>query len=115
MPQRSQLTLFKKILLVLCIVIPPLGALGIHDFIVGDEKHGKDHLAMVLLVFFAPFLIMMVMVCDSGCSQPYSILISLLAYLGMALVLFPIISYLWAILECFQILLGRKNDGSVLK
>ncbi len=104
MAQSSQLTTPKKILIVLCAIIPFLGAFGIHDFIVGNGRKGMEHVAMVILGFFAAPLIMTIMMCDSGCSESDGAIATIFAYLGMAFAFFPIFSYIWAIVECIQII-----------
>lgn len=107
MAQASRLTTIKKILIVLCAIIPPLGAFGIHDFIVGNGKQGMKHIVMMVLGLFATPLIMTIMMCDSGCSESEGAIINLLACLGMVFLFFPMISYILAIVECIQILIKK--------
>ena len=94
-----------KIISTLCIIIFPLGMLGVHDFVMGRKKYGYTHLAMVLLPVCLLLLMMLNVKCGASDGCPKG--------LGIALTLGPIIcgstiaSYVWAIVEYVMILRNR--------
>ena len=104
-----------KIISALCIIIPPLGALGIHDFVVGRKKYGIAHIAMTLLPIGLTILAWLILaiaeklailtICgtNNGCPQVTGTALlmgTIIAYLSVS-------SYIWAIVECSMILMGR--------
>ena len=98
------------VICVLCILFPILGALGIHDFVVGRKKEGKKHIIYTLAGFLGLFMTMSIMFCDSGnCSN----IVGFIAILGLVLYILPFASYIWGIVECIQIFTGKyqKNNN----
>ena len=94
---------------ILCIVFPFLGTLGVHDFATKRIKQGFIHLIMWLSIIPSFFLLMSPFACDSGCDGGKSTMINILFWLGVALLFVVIASYIWAIVECVQILSGNIN------
>ena len=110
----SKLDSSTAIICVLCILIPLLGALGIHDFVVGRKKEGKQHVIYTASGLLGLFMMMSIMVCDSGCDASVGTILGFVSTLGMVLYILPLASYIWAIVECIQIFTGKyqKNESS---
>lgn len=103
------------IVCVLCILFPILGALGIHDFVVGRKKEGKKHIIYTASGFLGLFMTMSIMFCDNGsnCAGAIGNIIGFVSILGMVLYILPFASYIWGIVECIQIFTGKyqKNNN----
>ncbi len=100
-------------IIILCILIPFLGALGIHDFIVGRKKEGEYHILMSLLSCLSVFAMMLAMLCDAGCSSGIGAIISLLSIAGMIMSFLALASYIWGLVECVMIFSGKYDHNKI--
>ena len=95
---------------ILCIFMPFLGAIGVHDFIVGRRKQGIAHAIMGVIGFLLFPLIMSGMACDSGCSgQQYHTAMSFMNT-GFAALFIIGASAVWAFVECILFLIPSTRD-----